>query len=237
MRANPLKRAWYRWRSRQSPFTLGDFYLRDKRLLFGLSKFAYRRGVTANIVTGLGWFLLILWFILREFFYGERSPRLDLWFISLVGLTDFIDGPLARNNDDVTVEGTLADYFRDLAFLIYMTFLALEYSMPVFFFRAIIGIELAALLIKFTAFLWYCAGPCWRDKFPEFAIDNFQGSIEDRLQFGLLCFGIPYLMFGEFKKIFFFVQTGYVLLWLSLGIGLVVIIKELRWSPPPVEES
>lgn len=234
---DPLKKAWYRWRSRQSPFTLGDFYIRDRWFLFHLSKFAYRYGVTANMVTGLGWFLLALWFVLREFYYGERSPWLDFWFISLIGFTDFVDGPLARNNDDVTVEGTLADYFRDLAFLVYMTFLALEYAMPIFFFWAIAGIELAALLIKFAAFLWYCAGPRWRDKFLEFAVDNFQGSIEDRLQFGLLYFGIPYLMFGEFKKIFFFIQTGYVLIWLSLGVGIVVIIKELGWSPPSAEEN
>lgn len=234
---DPLKKAWYRWRARQSPFTLGDFYIRDRWLLLGLSRLAYRYGVTANMVTGLGWALLILWFSLREFYYGGSNPWLDFWFITLVSFTDFVDGPLARNNDDITVEGTLGDYFRDFFFTIYMTFVALDYSLPRFFFWAIVGLELAVFLIKFAAFLWYCAGPVWRDKFPEFAIDNFQGSFEDRLQFGLLCFGLPYLMFGEFKKIYFFVQTGYVLLWLSLGVGIVVIIKELRWSPPPAEKN
>lgn len=233
---DPLKRAWHRWRSRQGSFTLSDFRIRDRWLLHP-SKFAYHYGVTANMVTGLGWFFLILWFGLHEFYYGKPIFWLDFWFITLVSFTDFIDGPLARNNDDITVKGTLGDYFRDFFFTIYMTLVAREYALPGFFFWAIVGTEIVTLLLKLIAFLWYCSGSYWRDKFPEFAIDNFSGVFEDRLQFTLLCFGIPYLMLGEFKKIFFFVQVGYILLWFSLAVGIAVIIKELRWSPTPFEES
>lgn len=232
-----LKKLWYRWRARQSPFTLDDFYFRDKRLLFRFSKLAYRCGLTANLVTACGWALLFLWFVFGEFYYKERYFWLDFWFITLVSSTDFIDGPLARNNDDVTIQGTLGDYFRDFFFTIYMSFAALAYALPVFFFWTVVGLELSVLLIKFVAFVWYGAGPFWRYKFLEFAMDNFQGSWKDRVQFGLLCFGIPYLMLGEFKKIFFFVQMGYVFIWLSLGMSLIVVLKELKWSPPSTEEN
>ena len=144
---------------------------------------------------------------------------------------------MARNNDDVTVSGTLADYFRDLLFLLEASLVALDYGIPFYIFWVVISVKLVSLLIKSAAFIWYGAGPEWREKIPDFAMDNFQGSFEHRLNFGLLCFGLPYLILGKFKQIYLLLQLGYVLIWVSLGVGVLVIRKELKWSPPPVEES
>lgn len=226
-----------RWRKRQGPFTLKDFYFRDKILLFHLSIFIYGLGITANKITFAGFFLLFLWVPLRVFFTGRLLFWTDLWFITLIELTDFLDGSTARNNDDITVAGTLADYFRDLLFLVVAAWATLNYGAPWYIFWIAVSIKLVSLLIKLGAFVWYGAGPDWREKILDFTIDNFQGSFEHRFHFGLLCFGLPYLILGKFKGVYFFVQLGYALIWTSLVAGAVVIVKELKWAPPLVENQ
>lgn len=232
-----VKKKMDHWRKRQSPFTLKDLYFRDKKLLFAVSLFIYRLGITANMITFTGFFLIFLWIPLRIFLTGFLLFWVDLWFITLIEATDFLDGSTARNNDDITVAGTLADYFRDLLFLAVAAWAILDYGVPMYIFWVVMGVKLISLLIKLGAFVWYGVGSDWREKIPFFALDNFQGSFEHRFHFTLLCFGIPYLILGKFKQIYFFTQLGYILIWASLGAGIIVIIKELRWSPPPAEEN
>lgn len=230
-----VNRILARWRKRQGPFTLKDFYFRDKILLFGISIFIYRLGITANMITFAGFSLLFLWIPLRLLFTGQLLFWTDLWLITLIELTDFLDGSMARNNDDITVVGTLADYFRDFLFLIVAAWATLNYGAPLYIFWVVVGVKLVSLLIKLGAFVWYGAGPDWREKIIDFAIDNFQGSFEHRFHFALLCFGLPYLILGKFKDIYLFTQLGYMLIWASLVAGVLVIIKELNWAPPLAE--
>ena len=226
-----------RWRKRQGPFTLKDMYFRDKILLLGLSGGIYRLGITANHITFAGLFLIFFWYPFRMFFAGQILLWIDLTFITLIELTDFFDGSVARNNDDITILGTVIDYLRDFLFLLLTAWVALQYGAPIYIFWVSVGIKILAILIKCAAFIWYGAGPAWRERWMDFVLDNFQSSAEHRFHFVLLCLGLPYIIWGEFRQIYLMAQLGYVLVWGSLVAGALVLWTELNWTPPIVEEN
>lgn len=219
-----------KWRERQNLFTLGDLDFRDKLLLWSFSQKVYRWGFSANRITLLGAIVLALWVLCYDLFQ-IRSFGIQILFLSFIGFTDFVDGPVARNNDDETVEGTLGDYFRDLCLILYAGRVALDFGLGWDLFLAIVAVEILFLCIKCWAFLWYMKSLYSRERLAAFAFDNFQCAIEDRFQFGLLCFGLASIIFGEGIWNDFFINSGNILIWLSLGLSIAVLIKELRWSP------
>lgn len=74
----------------------------------------------ANFITIAG-FLILLWAIADFVLY--RSFERQVWFLLAGWLTDFIDGPTARNNNAITAFGTAADHTRDSLLGLWMIFL------------------------------------------------------------------------------------------------------------------
>lgn len=64
----------------------------------------------ANIltITGFG----ILFYAIYDF-YLLRDFERQIWLLTWAWLTDFLDGPIARNNNNVTALGTAMDHIRD----------------------------------------------------------------------------------------------------------------------------
>ena len=71
----------------------------------------------ANAITFLGFAILAVAMI--DFFRFGSFER-QIWFILAAWLTDFIDGPTARNNRHVTPFGTAADFVRDDVLSVWM---------------------------------------------------------------------------------------------------------------------
>lgn len=79
----------------------------------------------ANILTIAGFFILVA--AIADF-YNRRILERQVWFLTAAWLTDFFDGPTARNNNSVTAFGTAADHARDYLLGFWMIYLSLYFT-------------------------------------------------------------------------------------------------------------
>lgn len=75
----------------------------------------------ANILT-ISRFFITFWAALDFLFY-HNSIGHQIWFITGAWITDLLDGPTARNNDNVTAFGTIADHTADFFLALWTFFL------------------------------------------------------------------------------------------------------------------
>lgn len=225
-----------RWRSRQGPWTLWNIDKRDE-LLFKPSRWLYRHGITANIITLAGFLLNLLWIGLYEYFKFCNPLYHFLLFIIPIGLSDVFDGSAARNNDDVTPLGTVGDHFRDMLYILTMGGIAYDFGLDWRLVVSVVVLECSVLLLKSIAFVWYCGGRYTREKILDFSFDSFQHTNEDRWYGIFISFGIPSYMVGAHYDFQFLIYAGQFLLVCSLGIGVLVLIKEFLWAPTPKEKE
>ena len=64
----------------------------------------------ANILTIIGFG--ILFYAIYDFYIYHSFER-QIWLLTAAWITDFFDGPIARNNNNVTALGTAMDHIRD----------------------------------------------------------------------------------------------------------------------------
>lgn len=203
-----------------------DSWLKKRCLWF------YRHGITANRMTFFGWVALWIWIVFHNAL-GITSLVLHIPLGILVGLTDFLDGPLARNNDNVTPEGTLGDYLRDLVYVLHMIEVGFYYGLDWFICLLIISVEILAIYLKWCAFYKFAAEKNYSfEMFLDFAEDNFQSTFYDRTQFSLLCVGMLIFVLGSSYNEWRIYVLGTGLLWASLGFSISTLYKEAMWSPP-----
>lgn len=225
-----------RWRSRQGPWTLWNIDKRDA-FLFKPSRWLYRHGITANTITLAGFLLNILWIGLYEYF-KFRNPLYHLFlFIIPIGLSDVFDGSVARNNDDVTPLGTVGDHLRDVLYILTMGGVAYDFGLDWRLVISVVILECAVLLLKSIAFVWYCGGRYTREEIREFSFDSFQHTEEDRWYGIFVSLGMPSYKVGAYYGMQFLIYAGQFLLVCSLGIGILVLIKEFCWTPTPREKE
>lgn len=229
------KRFMVRWRARQGPITLYTLNWRDTKLLKP-SQWLHRHGISANYITLAGFIWTLVWiasYAITQF----HNALLHLFvFIIPIGLTDLFDGSTARNNDDVTPQGTLGDHFRDLVYMLFTGYLALRDGFSENLFQIAVAVECGILLFKGISFVWYGGGYTWK-RFLEFALDNFQHTEEDRWQSNFLYFGFPAYIVGSFYGIPFLPEIGHLLVMCSFGLGVAVLLKEWKWTPTPLEKD
>jgi len=77
---------------------------------------------SANILTIIG-FLTLIWAVI-DFLYLKNNVEKQIWFLIVAWITDMLDGPTARNNNNITAFGTFADHFRDFFIVLWMIFLS-----------------------------------------------------------------------------------------------------------------
>lgn len=226
-----------RWRSRQGPWTLWNIDKRDG-FIIRPSCWLYRHGITANHITFAGFILNLFWIGLYEYL-SFRNPLYHLFlFIIPIGLSDVLDGSAARNNDDVTPLGTIGDNFRDMLYIFTMVFIAfIDFGLDWRLVISVVVLECAVLFLKSIAFVWYCGGRYTREEILDFSFDSFQHTNEDRWYGIFISFGIPSYMVGAHYGLQFLVYAGQFLLICSLGIGVLVLIKEFLWTPTPKEKE
>lgn len=229
------KKRWERWLEKQDPFTQSELEKRDKRLR-QVSVWLYRHGATANRITALGFILTGAWFFLYSF------VKIDYFlfhfaFVALIGLTDILDGPVARNNDDVTLRGILGDHFRDLGALLITGWIALAHGFPRPLFAIFLAIEAGVHYLKWYALRRQLKEPLTREKFFDFAEENFQHTVSDRYYCILYFSALFFFGLGQEYASDIFREVGLVLIGGSVAFGGITLVKEYGWEPIETQEK
>jgi phosphatidylglycerophosphate synthase len=149
-------------------------------------------GVTANQITytGFGLIFLAIYMHLADF-----NIKWQLLILTLAAISDAIDGPTARNNDNVTIKGTWLDHIRDgflvawASYLIYSSnLLSLEIIIIVWSLQLLlVWICLKDFILKY---LQNISDQETDTLIENFSLDNLQASVIGRLQF--FCWTVGY---------------------------------------------
>lgn len=170
-------------------------------MLFGAKaqKSLWRNLTAANFLTSARFGLLV--YALSLFFSEAPLARqTEILFFAIV--TDFFDGPLARNNDEVTELGTYLDHTGDWTIAIWVFFLNFWYSasplatlIPAF---AVLPLLFSVYIMKFKKF--FDPESSLLANLKGFAAEELQTDVWGRLQFLLLAialFGGLFVMSAE----------------------------------------
>jgi phosphatidylglycerophosphate synthase len=154
----------------------------------------------------------------------------QLAILTLAAISDAIDGPTARNNDDVTIKGIWLDHIRDGFLIVWASFLIYHFGLLGLETIIIIwALELLLLWINIKDFLIKYLQSIDQETnyiLEDFSLNNLQASIIGRLQF--FCWTVGY---------------GLLLLTLIiksstlLTIGEAAIILEIIFSALNILES
>lgn len=160
-------------------------------LLKPLTNIFFKLNISANQITYVGFGLI---FLAIYMYFNNYQIKWQLLVLTLAAISDAIDGPNARNNDDVTIKGTWLDHTRDgflvawASYLIYFYgLLSLEIIIIVWALQLLlIWINLKDFLIRY---LQNIDGEN-ETLIENFSLDNLQASVIGRLQF--FCWTVGY---------------------------------------------
>ncbi|MDP3999410.1 MAG: CDP-alcohol phosphatidyltransferase family protein [bacterium] len=153
-------------------------------------------GIIANYITYLGFILIAIGFTLNLL---EYPVKWQLLFLVLAFLSDGIDGPTARNNDNVTILGTWLDHIRDGFIVIFATLLIYQSRLlAVEWLMVALGLEIILIWIILKDYLIrYLRGLSEEEEkalTDELALDNLQASVIGRTQFFSWVLGYIFLL-------------------------------------------
>ncbi len=142
-------------------------------------------GIRANHITYAG-FLLIGFAIWG--YFKNYDFLFQFFILTLAAISDAIDGPTARNNDDVTILGTWLDHIRDGLLVAWASFLI--YGFGLLSGETILIVWLLQLLLIWISvkdfLIRYLRGLSEEEEsvlVRDFSLDNLQASLIGRLQF------------------------------------------------------
>ncbi len=185
-------------------------------------------GVTANQITYLGFILIGIAIWLNHNGYDLKT---QLFILTLAGITDGIDGPTARNNNNVTISGTWLDHIRDGTLMVWASCLVYYYRLlsleMIFIIWALqlllIWITLKDFLIQYLKELSDVETEVLIN---HFSLDNLQASVIGRLQF--FCWTV-----GYFFLLFYLILPNPIF----ISIGQVLVILEIIFAGLNISES
>lgn len=193
-----------------------------------LTKFFRLTGIRANHITYVGFILIAaaIWMYFKDY-----ELKWQILVLTFAGLSDMIDGPTARNNDDITILGTWLDHIRDGALVAWASFLLYDYRILEIEIIAIVWIlQIVMLWILLKDFLIRYLQNLSKEEgihlIHQFSLDNLQASIVGRLYF--FCWTVGYL--------FLFLSTIYSQPQFIL-VGQVLIVLEIIFSALAILES
>lgn len=157
----------------------------------------------ANIITIIGFG--ILGFAIYDFFKSFSFER-QIWLLAAAWLTDFIDGPTARNNNSITAFGTVADHVRDYLIGFWMIALSfyISWSHGYWFMYWILSITIVGLFgIMFGNMLFQKEKRqekpdiSFFEFYKDFLLKDLVTTITARIQTVILAFGGVFYIAGE----------------------------------------
>lgn len=175
-------------------------------------RFLYQKILTpANFLTGARIALLIN-AIFMFFENAGLARQVEILFIAIA--TDFFDGPLARNNNEVTELGTYMDHTGDWAVITWVMFLTLwhgQFLLPAILYimaLAIIPILLAIYAARFKK--CYDHAATLADNVSGFATEELQTDWWGRVQFVALCIALFGTLFESASFDQSFILAGFM---------------------------
>ncbi len=183
-------------------------------------------GITANQITYAGFILI---FFAIWLYFSICNIKWQLIVLAIAALTDAIDGPTARNNDNVTVKGVWLDHIRDgvlagwVSYLIYINNLL---SAEILIIVLVLQILLVWICLKdfLIHYLKNISDPQTDILIENFSLDNLQTSILGRLQFffWIIAYGFLFLsMFFNFPILIIIGQALIVLEIIFAGLNIL----------------
>lgn len=157
-----------------------------------LTAILWKAGITAN---RLSWFSVLLLAIAIYLHFAGGNFKTELLLLLIVALIDGLDGPLARNHNNVTIHGTWLDHLRDGALVAWATYLIYKFQLlnaqPLVILWSLqlilIWITVKDFLIRYLQAFTKEEGEVLVAKF---SLDNLQASLTGRLQF--FCWTVSY---------------------------------------------
>ncbi|MBI2640018.1 MAG: CDP-alcohol phosphatidyltransferase family protein [Candidatus Sungbacteria bacterium] len=183
-------------------------------LMFGqeIRRFLYQKILTpANMLTGARVALLIK-AVFMFFEDAALARQVEILFVAIT--TDFFDGPLARNNNEVTELGTYMDHIGDWAVITWVMFLTLwhgPFLLPAILYimaLAIIPILFAIYAARFKKCYDHAAS--LTDNISGFATEELQTDWWGRIQFVALCIAIFGTLFESAAFDQSFILNGFI---------------------------
>lgn len=168
-------------------------------------------GIRANHITYSGFALIVIavWMHFNGYAFASQ-----LLILTLAAISDGIDGPTARNNDDVTVLGTWLDHIRDATLVVWASYLIYQYRLlsgEIIMIVWALELLLAWLSIKdfVIRYLREVSEEKNNELLNQFSLDNLQASVIGRLQF--FCWVVSY---------------GFLFLYLLSPIGIFLMLGQ-----------
>jgi phosphatidylglycerophosphate synthase len=181
-----------------------DFLLKPITNLF------FKLHITANQITYIGFVLV---FLAIYMYFAKYEIKWQFLILVLAAISDAIDGPTARNNNNVTVLGTWLDHIRDGFLVAWASYLIYTFKLLSLEIIIIIwALQLLMLWINIKDFLiryLQIVDSETDDLIEDFSLDNLQASVIGRLQF--FCWTVGY---------------GFLLLTLIVNIPTLLIIGQ-----------
>ncbi len=183
-------------------------------------------GIRANHLTTIGFFILI-WAIF-DLFYLKNNIGRQIWFLISAWITDLLDGPVARNNNNVTALGTLLDHTRDFLLILWMislgVYMTKSFEWPTLFIMNVILSVTAICMFLILLGLWLYQREKRRERqnqpyfefMKEFLLSDLVTTIGARLHTGLTAFGMIFYLAGTIWKNNFYFYVGIILLIIQL---------------------
>jgi phosphatidylglycerophosphate synthase len=202
-----------------------DFLMRPLTNLF------YKINLTANHITYIG-FVLIFGGIWMHF--SNYDIKWQLIILTLAGISDAIDGPTARNNDNVTIKGTWLDHIRDMFLVAWATYLLYYYSLLSL--EIIIVVWALQFLILWVTlkdfilrYLRNISDEETNTLIENFSLGDLQASVIGRLQFFFWALGYGFLLLALVLNTPILITIGHSLILIEIlfsGLNLMEIYKK-----------
>jgi len=167
-----------------------DWFLKPLTLIL------FKFGISANLITTLG-FILIFGGVIGHIY--EIPIQYQFFIVLLAALSDLIDGPRARNHNEVTALGTWLDHIRDGFLIAWVTYLVYAFKLlPSEWLIVLWVIQLVMTWIIVKDFLiGVLQKPMneWHAFAHRYSFSKLQASVIGRLQFFFWNLGYIALLF------------------------------------------
>ncbi|MBI3046298.1 MAG: CDP-alcohol phosphatidyltransferase family protein [Candidatus Harrisonbacteria bacterium] len=191
-----------------------------------------KTGITANQITYLGFILIGIAIWLNQQGYDLKT---QLFILIIAAITDAIDGPTARNNNDVTILGTWLDHLRDGALIAWATYLIYKFNLLNLQLIIILwSLQLILIWITLKDFLiQYLRGLSDTEEkvlITKFSLDNLQASLTGRMQFFCWTTGYGFLLGSLVLTIPYAATVGQSLVILAIIFSALNISESYKKS-------
>jgi len=200
-------------------------------LLKPLTNLFFKINISANQITYVGFVLI---FLAIYMYLAKYELKWQLLILTLAAISDAIDGPTARNNNNVTVEGTWLDHIRDGFLVAWASYLI--YSLKLLNLEIIVivwSLELLILWINLKDFLirYLKIIDSETDRLVEdFSLDNLQASVIGRLQFFCWTVGYGLLLLAILINVPILLIIGQTAIVLEIIFAALNILESYRKS-------